>query len=174
MGDTDRGTDRVFYRKAKLTDARCIAEVHVESWRIAYRGLLPDSLLDSLSIAERQRLWDDRLPENDEATWVAEVDRGVVGFVTVGANRDADCDASSIGEVYGIYLASDVWRRGMGSELCRRGLAALRSSDYAQAMLWVLRARRFYETLGFRDDSTDKPCRISGCDLKEVRYRVDL
>ncbi|MEZ4741946.1 MAG: hypothetical protein R3B45_05785 [Bdellovibrionota bacterium] len=37
-------------RKARIEDAAEIANVHINSWREAYRGLLPESFLDFLRI----------------------------------------------------------------------------------------------------------------------------
>jgi len=37
-------------RTARFQDARQIAEVHVDSWRAAYREIVPDSLLEGLSV----------------------------------------------------------------------------------------------------------------------------
>jgi len=34
-----------------------IAEVHVSSWQAAYRGVLPDDLLDGQSLPEREQSW---------------------------------------------------------------------------------------------------------------------
>ena len=39
-------------RKANEGDARRIAEIHVRAWRAAYRGILSNSLLDSLSVSD--------------------------------------------------------------------------------------------------------------------------
>ena len=50
-------------RRAEPSDAGAIAEVRVSSWRSAYRGLLPDSLLDALSvpdIASRWKAWSEK------------------------------------------------------------------------------------------------------------------
>ena len=41
-------------RTATPEDARAIAEVHVASWRAAYRGVLPDTYLDRLSVDENK------------------------------------------------------------------------------------------------------------------------
>jgi len=49
-------------RAAVPADARAIAEIHVASWRSAYRGLLPDSLLDAMSVDELEQRWRSRLP----------------------------------------------------------------------------------------------------------------
>lgn len=37
-------------RKATSEDAPAIAKIHVETWQSVYRGQMPDSLLDNLSI----------------------------------------------------------------------------------------------------------------------------
>ncbi len=42
-------------RRAVPDDARSIAEVHVETWRAAYRGMVSDSVLDALDV-ERVRI----------------------------------------------------------------------------------------------------------------------
>jgi hypothetical protein len=44
-------------RPATAEDAAGIAAVHVRSWQVAYRGQLPDALLDSLSVDQRTRWW---------------------------------------------------------------------------------------------------------------------
>src|SRR6185503_6902264 len=37
-------------REARAADARAIAEIHVAAWRAAYRGMMPDAYLASLSV----------------------------------------------------------------------------------------------------------------------------
>ena len=41
-------------RVATFTDAREIAEVHVAGWKAAYRGMVPDELLDELTVDGRR------------------------------------------------------------------------------------------------------------------------
>lgn len=38
---------------AELTDAMGVAQVHVRSWQVGYRGLMPDDYLDQLRPEER-------------------------------------------------------------------------------------------------------------------------
>jgi hypothetical protein len=38
----------MFLRRAEPADAMEVARVHVRSWQVAYRGLLPDAYLDGL------------------------------------------------------------------------------------------------------------------------------
>lgn len=43
-------------RKAALEDAPGIANVHVDSWRSTYKGIVPDTYLASLSYENQERI----------------------------------------------------------------------------------------------------------------------
>ena len=64
--------------------------MHVASWQWAYAGPLPADELAGLSIADRADRWQARLAgtgtgrTDQGATFVADLDGRVVGFVTVG------------------------------------------------------------------------------------------
>jgi len=168
----------VFIRPALVSDADAIAVVHVRTWQVAYRGLVPQDHLDRLDPAERSVAWADRLraAEPPAATFVLEVDRDVVGFVHVSPSRDDDVDGSRVGEVNAIYLLPAHWGRGGGRLLLAAGLRALREAGFADATLWALetnaRARRFYEAAGWRPDGATKTGEPWGFPLPQVRYRV--
>ena len=51
-------------RSAELDDATAIARVHVATWRSAYRGLLPDEFLASLSQSHYEERWRRSLHDN--------------------------------------------------------------------------------------------------------------
>ena len=57
-------------RLAGLGDADSIAAVHVESCRAAYRGLVPQHVLDGLSLARQADIWRDILRAQDGQTLV--------------------------------------------------------------------------------------------------------
>lgn len=44
-------------REARLQDAEAIAQVHVDTWRTAYRGIVPEDYIAKLSYKERERRW---------------------------------------------------------------------------------------------------------------------
>src|SRR5689334_10893229 len=145
-------------REAERHDAFAIATVHVRGWQWAYRGLLPDALLDGLSVTDRAAWRDARLadPPAGERTLVVEADDGrVVGFAVSGPSRGLE-DPPTDGEVYAIYLDPAVVGTGMGRGLFDHALSALRNDGYGRALVWVLetndRARRFYEAAGFECD----------------------
>jgi hypothetical protein len=59
-------------RWASFEDARAIAAIHIASWHAAYRGLMPDEVLDALTIAKRERDWLGWLADGGEGNRRAE------------------------------------------------------------------------------------------------------
>ena len=163
-------------RHAEVADARQIAEVHVASWKVAYRDLLPPSDLDQLEVSQFES-WRGRrieaMDRSNSATLVVD-DEGVAGFVDVGPTRDEHLDAGEVAELYAIYLDPDRWDRGYGRALILAAETAMADLGFDSAMLWVLednaRARAFYEAAGWRPDGGRQLERIISTDLYEVRY----
>ncbi len=173
-------------RPASLQDAAAIAAVHVQSWKGGYQGLLPDAVLDGLSVERREQWWSQWLAElgQRDRILVAECDGQVVGFASVGQSRDLDADDRAA-EVYAIYVHPDCWGHGIGRALMRHSVDELLRAGFREARLWVLetnqRARRFYEAADWYFDGTSKP-HIVGRDgepdeaveVTVVRYRLAL
>jgi GNAT superfamily N-acetyltransferase len=166
-------------RSATPRDATAIASIHVESWRVAYRGQLPDDVLDDLSVDRRAELWSGVISANGPANAVLLSERGgvVEGFAHVCEARDSDA-GPGVGEVSAIYLRPQAWGQGLGRELMAAALARLREAGSRWATLWVLstndRARRFYEVGGWQVDGTERTEHIGGAPVAEVRYRREL
>ncbi|HEX6499756.1 MAG TPA: GNAT family N-acetyltransferase [Micromonosporaceae bacterium] len=168
-------------RPAGLADADAIAVVHVRSWQAAYRGLLPQDLLDGLDPEQRLPGWQRTLTATAwprRGVLVAVDGDAVVGFAGLGPSRDPDGDPDIVGEVQGIYLDPRVWSRGVGRELMAECVRILGEAGYRQATLWVLdgnkRARRFYEAAGWTPDGATRREVRHDTVLSEVRYRRAL
>ncbi len=166
-------------RPATVADARAIAEVHVASWRGAYRGLLPDETLAALDIEVRAARWMRSIVEGRYRLLVVEGESGVYGFASIGRSRDPDA-GDEVGELLGLYLHPDSWGLGLGRALHDSALETLRGEGFVVATLWVLagneQARRFYEHAGWRRDGSEKTDRIGELrtPVDEVRYRLAL
>ena len=165
-------------RQALLTDARAIARVHVLTWQSGYRGLVPDELLAGLSIDQRTQMWRRLLEEENPAhpIWVADINRGVVGFVDAGPSRDEDA-GDSIGEIFAFYVLPEHQGVGVGRSLIATASSWL-AEQFEAATLWVLkgntRTRRFYELSGWRFDGSIKDQAWGPFVLREARYRIDF
>jgi ribosomal protein S18 acetylase RimI-like enzyme len=160
---------------ASAHDCRAIAEVHVEAWQHAYRDMLPAQYLSSLSIWERQTMWQGLVQHSPERLFVAKSDEQVLGFVAFGACRDPGA-AADCAEIWAVYVKPSAWSSGIGCALWLSAWQQLRDEDYRRVSLWViehnLRAIRFYRKAGFvLDTATAKQSLdINGTVLAEVRY----
>jgi ribosomal protein S18 acetylase RimI-like enzyme len=166
-------------RNATAVDAPGIAHVHVETWRVAYRGQMPDAVLDGLDAGRRATFWQERLSQMRGAVFVAEQDGKIMGFCDLIPSRDKDADPRAVAEIEAIYILPQHWRMGAGRALCDSTLATARGQDYKAVTLWVLTsnagARRFYEVMGFRLDGATKSERAAdGSELHELRFRISL
>ncbi len=69
-------------RPATAMDADAIAKVHVTAWRESYSGLVPDLVLDALSVSSRAERWRRILSETPrQPNFVAEQENTLVGDV---------------------------------------------------------------------------------------------
>jgi len=161
-------------RRAQVSDAPRIARVHVDSWQVAYRGVVPDSFLEGFTYARREDAFRRSLAANLEETYLLEDEERAVAILTVGPSRDDDLDVKEVGELWGIYIVPDRWRQGIGTGLVREAEGMLRARGYREIVLWVLEgnmdARAFYEAMGFELDGASRIVEL-GKPLPAVRYR---
>lgn len=161
-------------RTAVLADALAIARVHVETWKTSYKGIVPDAVLEKLSVETRLPRWQELLSDESHAGFilVAETDDGeIVGFAVAGPNRGNENNIDA--ELYAIYVLQAHQGSGTGRRLVHEVMHRLQSAGYTSLIVWALQAnnpaRRFYESLGGVYFSS-KPVSIGGAELTEVSY----
>jgi ribosomal protein S18 acetylase RimI-like enzyme len=168
----------VVIRAALPPDAPDIARVHVEAWRAAYVGIVPQAVLDRLSIDRRQEFWARRLADPGESrTFVGVRDGQIAGFAGTGRPADPKHPRGTA-ELETIYLLPEFWRLGVGRLLMRLSTDDLAERGFSSAILWVLtendRGRRFYEAVGWQADGRVQMLDFDGTPVEEMRYRLDL
>lgn len=128
------------------------AYVHWSSWQEAYKGLMDQGYLDSLTL-EKCTKTAYRWPDN---ILVAKDGDRVIGFAGYGSYHDDTLPET--GEVFALYILSEFYGKKVGYALMQAALRAL--SEYRQIALWVLkgneRAIRFYEKCGFQFDGAQQ------------------
>lgn len=138
--------------KATASDSAIIAQILVRSWQAAYRGIIPDELLDNLSIAQRDEVWRKHLNSGGEA-YLLRLSDGAVGVIEVCDFRDSIQGFSGWREIPVIYLLPERYGCGLGSGLMRFALALLAQRGREDIGIWVLekntRAILFYKKHGF-------------------------
>jgi len=158
-------------RAAEIDDAADIARVHVATWRTAYRGMLPDDFLESLSESHYEERWRRTIAHYGSGVFVAQDGREVVAFASGGPERAGENGFG--GELYAIYVMRESQGRGHGRALVRAVSTGLREMGLTDMIVWVLRensaARRFYERLG-GIYVREQPTTIGSAALQEVSY----
>jgi ribosomal protein S18 acetylase RimI-like enzyme len=166
----------VTLRVATLADAEAVARIHVESWKVAYQGIMPAERIAKMDLPTRTALWAERLAVREWPVFLIEEDRAIVAFCHMTPSPDPDDDAKKTGHITSIHVLPQLRSRGHGRALLDRALAEFRRRRYSDVTLWVLerntKARRFYERFGFQEDPGGKT--YPGTDVPEVRYRMSL
>ena len=163
-------------RPATLRDAKAIAQVHTASALEAYRGLVPDDQLKSMSSVEkRQAYWREAIEYSEPQVQVAIDGDKIVGFVGFDRSRD-EKSRPTTGEIWAIYAAPTHWNQGVGLALWDAARDGLQEEGCTTVTAWVPlrneRALRFHEMAGFkREMTTAKTAVIGGVKVEEVRLK---
>ena len=174
---SSRPTDPPPVRTALASDALAVATIHVQAWQEAYRGLMPQALLQSLSIEQRARHWHDTIVQHPGRVLVWAGDDHIRGWADSGPSRDPEHDTRH-GELYALYVHPAYWGQGIGRALWLEAARRLQAQGACDASVWVLdgneRALSFYVRQGFRPDGAVKEIVRGGKALREVRCTTRL
>ena len=149
-------------------DRKAVSRIYEESWRYAYRGIIPQDYLDAIPEGKWIRTLD--IPGWDNL--ICEENGQFIGTGTISRSRwDWYPDA---GEVISIYLLPEYIGKGYGRKLMTALTDELEKRGYQEIFLWVLeensRARAFYEKQGFVRTEDTMEGVIGGKTLREIRY----
>lgn len=148
--ESKNGFENITIRQVNYEDISQIAAVHVESWQKSFRGIVPQSYLDNLSIEKREKAFREGFDKKNYNSIVAETLEGkIVGFADFGKGRNINNEFES--EIYAIYLLNEFQRKGIGEKLFRNVVKKLiensENSLYLEA-LEISPFRKFYEKMG--------------------------
>ena len=159
---------------AGAEDAGDIAALHAESWRSAYRGLVPDEFLDDRVLEDRIQLWRKRLQTeaSDRQLVVKALSEGeLAGFVCVLL----DAEPGSGPLLDNLHVRPALKGRGIGARLLRaaREWCARRAPEQPMH-LWVIEgnldACRFYERQGGARADRRTNELTPGVEVTAIRY----
>ena len=164
-------------RPAEPADAMAVARVHVRSWQVAYRTLLPQEYLDQLRPEARAQRYDfTHQDQSKPFTIVATEGEEICGFATTMPSRDSDLPEH--GELCALYVDPERWGRGIGAALIAAARSRLAKSGFQNALLWVMhgntRAARFYQIDGWVSNGERRTDTVWRVTVEEVRYRREL
>lgn len=156
-------------RNAEKEDVRQIAEILVEDWQTAYRGIIDDAFLDSMSADQRYEIEVKRY----QKYVVAADGNAILGYAWLEMTDDeaADC------EVIALYVRYSKRNCGIGKRLLQYAMRYFRQAGKKTMIVWCLKgndeARKFYEKAGgkaFRTGSHN----WGGREYDMISYLYDL
>lgn len=152
-------------QSATVEDAKTIAEVHIRSWRKAYRDLVPKQVLDELSVTDQTEKWEEILSEPTHGVLKLLLEGNIVGFSHSTKSNDDDAKGG-VADIHAIYLDPDFMGKGFGRFLMTETLRYVESLGYREATVWVMDTNKqaigFYRAAGFSDDEVSQPYTLAG------------
>lgn len=138
--------------KAQESDAPAIANLLVRSWRAAYKGIMPDEFLDTISIPQWVSGTKNHL-KNGSDTWLLKQSAETIGVIELCAFRDLIDEFSHCGEIRLIYLTPEKYGMNLGGQLLEFALTQFTERGIHTVCVWTLeknkRAIGFYQKHGF-------------------------
>jgi ribosomal protein S18 acetylase RimI-like enzyme len=160
-------------RAATRDDIPGLAWVHVQSWLETYTGLVPQEILDAITLESRVAQWERTFDQPHGIFVVLESDQ-IVGFASCGAAQDF---LQADGELYTLYLLNSHQHRGFGRALWNAVLGFGQARNWESMVVWVLEsnilAQGFYKHFGCK--LVDRRMEVvRGVKLPEVAYELML
>lgn len=152
----------------KSDDLLSVSHVYEESWKYAYKSIIPKSYLDSIP----EGRWADNISDPTLKSIIVLENDNIVGTVSYCASRFSEM--KHWGEIVSIYLLPGVMGKGYGKALLQAAVSELTEMSFNNIFLWVLEeninARYFYEKFGFVQSGRYLNDNIGGKDLREIQY----
>jgi ribosomal protein S18 acetylase RimI-like enzyme len=163
-------------RRALGTDTETVARIHVASWNVSYRGIMPDDVIARTDLKYRTAYWAARIADQEWPVFLTEANREGVAFCHMILTKDPDDDPQRVGHITSLHVLPQLRALGYGRALLELVFKEFRQRGIAEVTLWVLeentKARQFYEKHGFRLDGGRKM--YPQTTVPEVRYRIRL
>lgn len=142
-------TSTTSIRRARPADADPLADLFDETWREAYRGIIPGVALERM-ISQRSSQWWLGATQRSRPLVVVEQESSIVGYAVYGPARGRILQAP--GEIDELYIRPAYQGLGLGRRLFRAVSNDLADHGLARVGVWSLerneRACAFYTGLG--------------------------
>ena len=108
-------SNELIIRNVKKEDLEQVAEIIVTGWKTAYKGIIDDNYLNSLTIEKRySKLLGNYL---EDEFIVAELNSKIVGFSRYTLYNKSNKIKNVDGEIFSIYVRPDLKRNGIGTAI---------------------------------------------------------
>lgn len=159
-------------RLSESDDRNAVSRIYEESWKWAYKGIIPQDYLDSIPSGK----WAAGLDTAGRSSLVMLENKEFIGTSSFCSSRFPEFEG--MGEIVSIYLLPEFAGKGYGRQLLDAVIGELSDMGFDEVFLWVLeenmRARGFYEKAGFTANGKFLEDNIGGKDLREIMYTYHI
>lgn len=125
-----------------------LAGIMRSAWRSAFRGILPDAVIEQYTQAEScKAMFRQILSSGIGTMYLAERNSRPMGLLYWFSESREDA------RIEALLTIPDAWGKGIGAALIEKALADAKAAGHATIHVWPFaenhRARRFYEKWGF-------------------------
>lgn len=167
-----------------MIDAAEIGRIQVDTWRAAYRELLPAAVLDGLDADGAAEAWAGAVaapPSQRHHVLVALEKDWRVGFAALGPADELQPDdpaPDTTGAVAALLVEPRWGRRGHGSRLLAAAVDHARLDGLTRLVMWIPErdeiTRAFLESAGWAADGLVRALDTGAGELREVRLHTEL
>ena len=125
----------IIIRNIEKKDIPSVADIKINGWRIAYKGIIDDKVLNSMNRKKKKKKI--RKTYKDNGFIVAELNNEVVGFCNYIDTNKFTQDISDIDcELLAIYVKPDLKYNGIGTKLFQFVINEFKSTKKTKMILW--------------------------------------
>jgi RimJ/RimL family protein N-acetyltransferase len=162
-------------RLAVPADAPDMAEVHMRSWEVAYKNIIPAEYINQKN-ATRHALYARVITDDNTNSYIIQYAGKTIGIMKIAPPQDDDVGDDFYGLHY-IYLHPDYFRMGIGTQAMEFAFEKARCIGKTGMIVWVfdenINSIRFYEKCGFHTDGKIMNSEY-GKENGRIRMRRDL
>lgn len=153
---------------ASTDDWMAISNIYEQSWKYAYRGIIPDTWLARISAGQ----WANGLKAPGRLSLLLFADGQMCGSSSYCYARMEEMEG--YGEIVSMYLLPETMHKGYGYQFMQAVISRLHDLGYQKVYLWVLEentnARRFYERFGFVPNGRRQTDTFDGKEIAKLMY----
>ena len=166
----------ILIRTLTKDDVRGAAEIKANGWKTAYKGIIDQTYLNSLSVDDNEKKFENNIGDSNFIVAI-EGDK-VVGFCKFMNNNSFSPDIEYVDcELSAIYVHPDYKGNGIGTKMFEYVLNEFNSENKTTMILWCLKDNinsiKFYERMGGKIQEIRK-VKIGDIEYDEVGIVYDI
>ena len=141
----------IIIRNIKKEDIPQVVDIQISGWQTAYRGIIDDDYLDSMS---REAFIERRNKDyNKNGFIIVEANNEILAFARYVDNNSFSPETPEIDcEITALYTKPDLKGKGLGTKMFNYILNEFKKLNKTKMIIWCLKenypARKFYEKMG--------------------------